>query len=69
VDGRPTPIYAVYGCVRGVSIESAGRHHVEMSFVPRTLYAGLGCTGIGFLFLGILCFRERTGRVNRLPFC
>ena len=68
VDGRPVPIYAVYGCVRGVSIESAGRHHVEMSFVPRTLYAGLGCTGIGFLFLGILCFRERTGRFNRLPF-
>jgi hypothetical protein len=68
VDGRPAPIYAVYGCVRGVSIESAGRHHVEMSFVPRTLYAGLGCTGIGFLFLGILWFRERTGRFNRLPF-
>jgi hypothetical protein len=68
VDGKPAPIYAVYGCVRGVSIESAGRHRVEMSFVPRTLRAALGCTGIGFLFLGILWFRERTGRSNRLPF-
>jgi hypothetical protein len=68
VDGKPVPIYAVYGCVRGILIESAGRHHVDMRFVPPGLNPGLACTGIGLLLLGILWVGNRTGRLNRLPF-
>jgi hypothetical protein len=68
VDGTPAPIHAVYGCVRGISIGTAGRHHVEMSFVPRTLPAGLGGAGIGLLLLGVLWLGDRPGRFNRLPF-
>ena len=68
VDGRQVPIYPVYGCVRGIWIENAGRHHVEFQFVPPSLYTGLAGTGVGLLFLGMLWFGDRTGRVNRLPF-
>jgi hypothetical protein len=67
VDGRPASIHPVYGCVRGIFIETAGRHHIEMRFVPRTLYAGIGCTGLGFLALGILWYGDRTGRLRRFP--
>jgi hypothetical protein len=66
VDGRSVPILAVYGCVRGVLIETAGRHHVEMHFVPPGLDAGLACTGIGLLLLGILWVGDRTGHLNHL---
>ena len=66
VDGQPVPIYAVYGCVRGILIETAGRHHVEMHFVPPGFVAGLACTGLGLLLLGILWFGDRTGHLNRL---
>ena len=59
VDGNPATIYPVYGCLRGLWVPTSGRHHVEMRFAPRTLYAGLGATGIGLLFLGILFFRDR----------
>ncbi len=65
VDGQSAPIYAVYGCVRGILIETAGPHHVEMRFVPPGMTAGLACTGLGFLFLGILWFGDRTGWLNR----
>jgi hypothetical protein len=64
VDGRPVPIYAVYGCVRGISIENTGRHHVEFRFAPPALYSGLAGTGIGLLFLGMLCLGDR----KRFPF-
>jgi hypothetical protein len=66
VDGKPAPIYAVYGCVRGLSIERAGRHHIEMSFVPPGLHAALGCTGFGLLLLGLLWLGNRSGRFDRL---
>jgi hypothetical protein len=60
VDGRKVPIYAVYGCVRGISIERAGSHHVEFHFVPPGLHTGLVCTGLGLLFLGMLWLGDRT---------
>ena len=66
VDGRPVPIYPVYGCVRGILIETGGRHHVEMRFVPPGFDAGLACTGIGLLLLCVLWIGDRTGRLNRL---
>ncbi len=66
VDGRPTQIYAVYGCVRGILIETSGPHHIEMRFVPPGLGLGVTCTAGGLLLLGILWFGDRTGRLNRL---
>ncbi len=66
VDGRQVPIYAVYGCVRGISIEKAGRHHVEFLFIPPALSGALACTGVGLLLLGMLWIGDRTGRVKRL---
>jgi hypothetical protein len=68
VDGRLVPIYPVYGCVRGILIEAAGRHHVEMRFVPPALGAALACTGFGLLCLCVLGLGDRTGWINRLPF-
>jgi hypothetical protein len=65
VDGRPVPIYAVYGCVRGILIETGGRHHVEMNFVPPGLGPGLAGTGLGLLILGLFWWGDRTGRMNR----
>jgi membrane protein YfhO len=67
VDGQPTPIYAVYGCVRGIQIQSAGQHHVEMRFVPPGLAAGLVGTSVGLLILCLLWLGDRTGRLNQLP--
>jgi hypothetical protein len=66
VDGQPVPIYAAYGCVRGILIETAGQHHVEMSFVPPGCFFGLVCTGLGLLFLVILWFGDRTDRWHQL---
>jgi hypothetical protein len=68
VDGRSVPILAVYGCVRGILIDTAGRHHVEMRFVPPGLHAGLAGTGIGLLLLGILWIGDRTGYTDRFSF-
>jgi Bacterial membrane protein YfhO len=67
VDGKPVPIHAVYGCVCGISIDSAGRHHVEFRFVPPALDTGLACTGIGLLLFGMLWLGDRTGRLKRIP--
>jgi len=68
VDNRPTPVYAVYGCLRGISIDTAGRHHVEMRFAPHTLLAALVFSGIGLLLLGFFWLGQKTGRLSRLPF-
>ena len=65
VNGKPAPIFPVYGCVRGISIENAGKHHVEFRFVPKTLFAGFLCTVLGILLLSLLWFAERTGRIPR----
>jgi hypothetical protein len=66
VDGQPVPVYAAYGCVRGILIETAGRHHVEMHFAPPGLVAGLAGTCFGLLLLCVLWFGDRSGHLNRL---
>jgi hypothetical protein len=66
VDGRPVPIYPVYGCVRGLLIESAGRHRVELRFAPPGLHFGLASTGMGLLIVGLLWWGNRTGHGTRL---
>jgi hypothetical protein len=67
VDGQPAPIYAVYGCVRGIQIQTAGRHRVEMRFAPPGLAAGLACSSAGFLILCLLWLGDRTGHLTRIP--
>jgi Bacterial membrane protein YfhO len=67
IDGQAAPIYAVDGCVRGIQIQTAGQHRVEMRFVPPGLAAGLACTSGGFLILCLLWWGDRTGHLNRLP--
>ena len=54
VDGKTTTIFPAYGCVRGITIENAGIHHVTFRFIPRTLFTGLACTALGTLLLGLL---------------
>jgi hypothetical protein len=68
VDEQVVPIHAVYGCVRGILIETAGLHHVEMRFVPPGLNAGLAGTGIGLLLLGLLWVGNRSGCMDRFSF-
>ncbi len=68
VDGKATPILPAYGCVRGILIETAGKHHVEFWFCPKTLFAGLVSTSLGILSLVVLCFAERTGWLARFPY-
>jgi hypothetical protein len=66
VDEQPVPIYPVYGCVRGILIGNAGRHHLDMRFVPPGFDWGLWGTGIGCLLLCFLWVGDRTGRLHRL---
>jgi hypothetical protein len=68
IDGKATPIFAVYGCVRGISIENAGKHHVEFRFVQRTLFAGLVCMTLGILLIGTLWLAEKADWVRIFPF-
>ena len=69
VDGKTTPIFPAYGCVRGITIENPGLHHVAFRFVPRTLFVGLACTGLGILLLALLGWVHRSAfAVRRSPF-
>ena len=47
VDGRDTPIQIVDGFLRGIFIEGAGRHSIDMRFQPRSLRNGLFGTILG----------------------
>jgi len=46
LDGRRAEIHEVYGFLRGVVVEG-GRHRVEMSYRPRSVYAGAVMTAAG----------------------
>jgi hypothetical protein len=54
IDGRAATIFPVDGCLRGVEIEGAGRHHVIMTFRPWGLYAGSVATLVGVLLLALI---------------
>jgi hypothetical protein len=66
VDGEPAPLLRTNALFRGVPLP-AGRHRVEMSYVPPGLIwgAGLGALGlVGLLALGVLaCRAPGPGRV------
>jgi hypothetical protein len=46
VDGRRAEIHEVYGFLKGVVVEG-GRHRVEMSYRPRSVYTGAVMTAAG----------------------
>jgi hypothetical protein len=46
VDRRRTPIHEAYGFMRAVVVE-AGRHHIDMVYRPRSVYAGGAMTAAG----------------------
>jgi hypothetical protein len=60
VDGKPAPLYAAYGALRGVVVP-AGDHFVELLYRPRSVYLGAALSGIGFagcLMLAAAAWRE-----------
>jgi hypothetical protein len=67
VDGEPAPLLRANALFRGVPLP-AGRHRVEMSYVPHGLIwgAGLGALGLtGLLVLGVLaCRAPASGRME-----
>jgi hypothetical protein len=58
VDNQPVKIEVVNGCMRGVFIEGAGAHTVEMRFWPISLTAGLCVTLLGAAMLCLLLWRQ-----------
>jgi hypothetical protein len=63
VDDKEVPIYPVYGFVRGLLIDSPGRHKIVMSFHAPGLYASIGMTVSGVLIV-LLCALELKGRLK-----
>jgi hypothetical protein len=61
VDGRPAPIYEVYGFLRGVVLDS-GRHRIEMRYQPKSVYWGATLTGIGLLAAALIGFSGLSSR-------
>jgi hypothetical protein len=58
VDGKPQPIYEVFGALRGVVLES-GDHRVEMRYRPGVVILGAALSGAGIAFGLLLMFRAR----------
>jgi hypothetical protein len=54
VDGREAEMHIVNGFIRGIFVEGAGRHSVEMRFWPRSLTMGLTTTLVGFVIAAVL---------------
>ncbi|MBL8231662.1 MAG: YfhO family protein [Bryobacterales bacterium] len=48
VSNKPVPVYEVNGFMRGVPVP-AGRHHVTMTYAPRSVYLGLWLSLLGFM--------------------
>lgn len=57
VDGRPVPLYEVYGFLRGVVVDG-GPHRIEMVYRPVSVILGGVLTGIGLLGMAVLAFRK-----------
>jgi hypothetical protein len=59
VDGRDVPIRIVNGFVRGVFINGAGQHRVEMSFHPWAPMWGALATSLGMALITGCCFLKQ----------
>jgi uncharacterized membrane protein YfhO len=60
VDGRPVPIDRANVLFRGVAVP-AGRHVVEMRYLPRSVAWGLGLCAVGLALAGALAFGRPRG--------
>jgi uncharacterized membrane protein YfhO len=60
VDGRPAVIHPTNGFLRGIAIDGAGPHEVDMVFDPPGLRIGLAGTALGFgLVLAVALRRSK----------
>ncbi len=50
MDGRPAPILAPFGALRGVVVDK-GAHHIEFAYLPTSAVAGAALTASGVLFV------------------
>jgi uncharacterized membrane protein YfhO len=57
-DGQPTRLYAADAGFRGIRVP-AGRHRIEMRFVPATLYWSAGISGLALLITALAAARRR----------
>jgi len=58
VDGKPQPIYEVFGALRGVVLDS-GSHRVEMRYRPGIVALGAALSVSGAMLSLLLIFRSR----------
>ncbi|MFB3778003.1 MAG: YfhO family protein [Bryobacteraceae bacterium] len=61
VDGRPFPIYQVYGAMRGVVVD-AGDHRIDFDYRPLPVLAGGLLTLLGLAGAVLLVLRDRRRR-------
>lgn len=59
VDGEPADLLRVNHAFRGVAL-GAGEHVIEMRYVPRLFFIGLGLSGLGLAIFGLAWFGPRT---------
>lgn len=59
VDGKKTPYYALGGALIGVDM-TAGRHEIEMVYVPQGLYMGIWISVISWLLFFAVLYKKRT---------
>lgn len=57
VDGKKQPMISPYSLLRGVNLP-AGKHHIQFSFQPISVYAGLAMAVVGWVCAGILLYRN-----------
>ena len=67
VDGKPAPIYAVNGILRGVYLEK-GRHVIQFKYRPLSFMVGALISTILFLFVLAMLIKRRKGNevVNKV---
>jgi Bacterial membrane protein YfhO len=58
VDGKPAPVYAAYGVVRGVVVDR-GHHQIEMHYRPASVYIGGALSGLSLLGAWMVWRRSR----------
>jgi hypothetical protein len=59
VDGRAAPIRIVNGFLRGIFVDGAGQHRVEMTFHPWAPKWGVLATLLGIALMVGCCFLKR----------